>query len=293
MSDVFSSEQAKRLYGLIAAGGSAGAIAGPLATVLLVGRVGLVPMLVAAAILLELCVLCVAGLVRWSRSARPGSLSGHAEERIGGSAFAGFALTMRSPYLLAIAGQIVLYSLVSTILYFEQARLVGSALPDPVARTALFAKLDLAINVMNIIVEVFATGWILSRVGLVAALVALPVLSIVGSFALAASTTLPVLIAVGVARRVAHFSVDRPAREVLYTAVGSEEKYKAKSFIDTMVYRGSDAAAGWLHSGLAATGVAASATAFGMAPLAALAIPLGVYLARRHRERADVQGAAA
>ena len=162
MADVFDSGQAKRLYGFIAAGGSAGAIAGPLATALLVERLGLAPMLLLAAILLELCVLCVAALVRWSREARPGALSRHADQRIGGSAFAGFGLMVRSPYLLAIGGQIVLYAIVSTILYFEQARMVEAALPDPAARTALFAKVDLSINVLNVLIELLATGFVMT-----------------------------------------------------------------------------------------------------------------------------------
>lgn len=223
MADVYNPEQAKRLYGVIAAGGSAGAIAGPLATALLVERLGLVPMLAIAAILLELCVVCVVALVRRSKAAGPGALSRHADEIIGGSSFAGFRLAVRSPYLLAIGGQIALYGLVSTVLYFEQARMVAAAVPDAAARTALFAKVDLAVNVLTVLVEVVATGWILSRVGLAVALVTLPVLTIFGSFALAATTTLPVLIVFGVARRVAHFAVDRPAREVLFTVVGGEE----------------------------------------------------------------------
>jgi len=286
MADVWSEPQARRLFGLIAAGGSAGAVAGPAFTAILVERTGIGPLFLVSAVLLEGCVVCVGALVRWARASRPGGLGRHADESIGGGPFAGFRLVARSRYMLAICAQMAIYSLTSTVLYFEQARIVSTSLPDPTARTALFAKIDLVVNLFAAAVQAGVTGVLLTRVGLGFALAVLPALSVAGFLALGASPTLAVLVVVGVTRRAVHYAVERPAREVLFTVVGPEEKYKAKSFVDTVVYRGGDAASGWFHTGLGALGLGASAIMMATIPITLLGFPVACILARRQRVRA-------
>lgn len=291
MADVWREDQARRLYGLIAAGGSAGAIAGPAAVALFATKLGIVPLLILAAALLQVAVVCVVGLVRWARTHASGALAAHAEERVGGSAFAGFLLAARNPYLAGVALMITLYALGSTVLYVEQTRIVKDALPDAASRVALFSKVDLAINTLTTAIEVIGTGWVMSRLGLGAALVVLPALTVVGLAAYGFVPTLAVLIVVGVSRRVAHFALERPAREALFTVVGPEEKYKAKSFLDTVVYRGADWLASKSHAAVAALGVAGPMIALSFAPIALVGIPLAFYLARRQKALA-AQGVA-
>ena len=282
LADVFREDQARRLYGLVAAGGSAGAVAGPAVAALFAERVGIVPLLVIAAVLLQVCILCSLWLVRWSRSHASGPVGRRAAARIGGSPLAGFGLALRSPYLLGIAGLILLYALGSTLLYMEQTRIVKDALPDAAARVALFSKVDLGINVATVLIEIVGTGWVMTRLGLAAALVVLPALTGLGLAAYGLVPTLGVLIAAGASRRVAHFALEKPAREALFTVVGPEEKYKAKSFLDTVVYRGGDWLAGSGYTTITAS-ISGPALALGFAPVALAGLPLAFFLARRQR----------
>ena len=274
---------AQRLFGFVAAGGSVGALVAPLVVGRVAPKLGIVPLLIAAAVLLQVGVVCVGRLVRWSRENDAGALAGHASERVGGGILAGFRLTARSPYLLGVALLITLYSLGSTILYVEQTRLVAEAIPDRGARVALFANVDLTINTLTTVIELVGTGWVMSRLGLGVALVCLPALTVVGMTVYGFFPTLAVLIVVGVARRVVYFALERPARETLFTVVTAEEKYKAKSFLDTVVYRGADWCASKLPDVAGAIGVVGPAIALAFAPVAALGLPLAFFLARRQR----------
>lgn len=290
MADLWREDQARRLYGLIAAGGSAGAIAGPVVVALFATKIGIVPLLIVAALLLQVAVACVFRLVGWARERSSGAIAGHVGERVGGGVFAGFRLAATSPYLAGIALMIALYALGSTTLYVEQTRLLKDALPDAASRASLLSRVDLVQNTLVALVEIVGTGWIMSRLGLSVALVVLPALTVAGLAVYGWFPTLPVLIAVGVARRVAHFALERPAREALFTVVTAEEKYKAKSFLDTVVYRGSDWLATQLQAGAAALGVAGPAIALAFAPVALVGLPLAFYLARRQKALA-AQGA--
>lgn len=291
MADLWREDQARRLYGLIAAGGSAGAIAGPAVVALFAKQVGIVPLLFLAAALLQVAVACVFVLVRWAKARSSGAIAGHVEEKVGGGAFAGFLLAAKSPYLAGIALMIALYALGSTTLYVEQTRLLKDALPDAASRAALLSKVDLTQNTLVALIEIVGTGWIMTRLGLSAALVVLPALTVGGLAVYGFFPTLGVLIVVGVARRVAHFALERPAREALFTVVSAEEKYKAKSFLDTVVYRGSDWLATKLQDFVAVFGIAGPAVALGIAPVALVGIPLAFYLARRQKALA-AQGVA-
>jgi len=227
-----------------------------------------------------------AGLARWARRA-PAPAAGAAPRRedgaLGGSAWAGFGSVARSPYLLGIAAQILLFSLGSTFLYFNLARTVAVAFPDPAARAALFAKVDLAVNLAALATQSLATGRIVAAAGLGGALASVPLLTAAGFGIAALSPSFWTLGVFQTVRRAVHFGVDRPAREVLFTVVRPEEKYKAKSFVDTFVYRGGDALAGWLHAGLAGLGLALPALSLAAIPPAVASLALAVWLARRQR----------
>lgn len=289
MADVFRSAEGKRLFGIVSAGGSAGAIAGPLLTALLVERVGIAPLFLLSILLLEAAVLLSGRIVRWAEAEGPGALRAHAAERIGGGPLAGFRVAISSPYYLGIAGLMAVYSICSTVVYFEQARIVEEAFAEPTARTAFFAKVDLTVNVLSAGTQALGTGRLLTGAGVGTGLALLPALTSIGLVGLALFPTVAMIAAVQIGRRSIHYAVERPAREVLYTVVPAEDKYKAKGFLDTVVYRGSDAVGGWLSTGLGALGIGAAAVALGALPLAGIGIPLAFWMGRRHAERAGAR----
>jgi AAA family ATP:ADP antiporter len=280
LADLFTSAQAKRLFGFVAAGGTAGALLGSALVATLAGRLGVANLLLLSAAFLEASARCATALARRGRErAAPAG----EDAALGGSAFAGFAAVARSPYLLAISVQMFLFSLGSTFLYFNLLRTVAASLGDSAARTALFAKVDLAVNVAALATQSLATGRIVAALGLGGALALVPALSAAGFAIAAAVPGVRTLAAFQVIRRAAHFAVERPAREVLFTVVRPDDKYKAKSFVDTFVYRGSDALSASLHAKLAAAGLALPALSAAAVPFAALAVGLAVWLARRER----------
>jgi AAA family ATP:ADP antiporter len=294
LADLFTSGQGKRLFGFVAAGGSAGALLGSSVVALLVEPLGIANLLVLSAACLEVSARCAAALARRAAGAG-GSLAperspGEARRAdapggapLGGSAWAGFAAVARSPYLLAIALQLVLYSLGSTFLYFNLARTIAGAIPDSAARAALFAKVDLTVSLAALATQSLATGRIVAALGLGGALALVPVLSTLGFAAAAARPGVWTLGTFQVLRRAAHFAVDRPSREVLFTVVPREDKYKAKAFIDTFLYRGADAAAGWLHAGLAALGLGLPGLSLAAIPFAIVSVAVAAWLGRRER----------
>jgi AAA family ATP:ADP antiporter len=284
LADLFTSAQGKRLFGFVAAGGSAGALLGSALVAGLVDRLGIANLLLLSAAFLEASARCAAALARRPAApVGPGREGAREDGPLGGSALAGFASVARSPYLRAIALQLVLFSLGSTFLYFNLARTVAAAFPDSAARAALFAKVDLAVNLGALATQSLATGRIVAAIGLAGALALVPALTAAG-FALAALAPGPWTFgAFQVLRRAAHFAVDRPSREVLFTVVPREDKYKAKAFIDTFVYRGGDTVSGWLHAGLAAGGLALSGLSLAAVPFAILSAGIALWLARRQR----------
>ncbi|HET7753455.1 MAG TPA: MFS transporter [Anaeromyxobacteraceae bacterium] len=290
MADLFSSEQGKRVFGFVAAGGSAGALAGPALAALLVTSGGVSNLVLLSALLLEVSAQLAASLARDARRAATPA-AGRLDRSVGGGPFAGFALVFRSRYLFALALQTLFVTVTSTFLYFQQAQIVASALTDSARRTQLFAVVDLSVNVLALLLQAFATGAIITYAGIAVALVLHPAITAAGLVAVAAAPTLVVITAVQAIRRAVHYAVERPAREVLFTVVDGEQKYKAKSFIDTVVYRGGDAISAWTQSAL---------RGFGLAATAALALPISVawiavvvWLARRQRAAEIAQQEAA
>ena len=288
--DLFTAEQGKRLFGFIAAGGSAGAIAGPVTVELIVGLVGVPNLVLVSALFLEGSTQAmrrtVAGV---RRSAAVGARGAGAEERdggpLGGSAWSGMALVFRDRYLLAIAAQMLLFTLGSTLLYYQVAHLVAASGLDSASRTRLFARVDLAVNVAALLTGSLATGRLVQRVGLGAALALVPALSAAGFALVAGWPTFWVLAAFQALRRAASYAVERPAREVLYTVVTREERYKSKAFVDTVVYRAGDAGSAWLARGLAAAGAGVSGSLLVAVPVGLAGVALALWQAREERLR--------
>jgi AAA family ATP:ADP antiporter len=278
MADCFRNEQARRLFGFIAVGSSLGGIAGSALTAGLAEIVPRFTLLLLACVPLEAASWFALVLHRrfGGRSdAREGTTSGGngrrtASEPLGGTALSGIGVIFRSRYLLGIAGFIVLMSFASTVLYFLQANLVGRAIADRGVRTAFFAKIDLAVNLLTILFQVYLTGRIIKAVGIGVSLALVPVAVAVGFVALGTYPLLAVLVALQVAYRAGRYGITKPAREVLFTVVPREEKYKSKAFLDAAVYRGADLANGWAFAGLQALGLSLGAIALVAAPLAAV-----------------------
>ena len=280
MADIFSNQQARRFFGFIAAGGSTGAVVGPLFTGLLVGKIGTSNLLLISAGFLCLSIYAVNRLSRWAENQTRLSTSTGAVP-LGGSILAGIRLTFSSPYLLGISAYLLLLTLLATFIYFEQIRLVAAQIPDTAARTRLFASIDVYVNIGTLLVEIFLTNRLIGRFGVALLLMILPLLNIIGFAALVAAPTLAMLVGFQAVRRVAEYAVARPVREILFTVVSREERYKAKNFIDTVVYRGGDAFSGWLSSLLKSMGMALTTVATLAIPVAIAAALVGWLLGRK------------
>lgn len=286
MADLFSNGEARRLYGFIAAGGSTGAIAGPLITTAMAPLVGPTELLPVSACFLLAAVLCILRLSTWAGQAeRETSKTGtSAEQPVGGSIFGGITLLLRSDYLLGIGLYVVLFTLLSTFLYFQQAHIVSEAISDPGLRTALFALIDLFVNALTLLGQLLIVSRIIGRFGITVTLILLPIVAVVGFFVLGLFPTLAVLIVFGCIRRAGEYAISKPAREVLFTVVPREEKYKAKNFIDTVVVRGGDAVSGWLFEGLRLLGAGLSGISFIAVPIAVLWTSTAYLLGQRQEQ---------
>jgi AAA family ATP:ADP antiporter len=282
--DRFSSEQGVRLFGFIAAGGTLGTFIGPLLAATLATRLGPIALTLAAALLLELAVRCYRALLQRTEAQAACLAQGH--RRMGGSMLAGLTLIARSPYLLGLVLFMLLHTTAATFLYFEQGRIVAGSYADVASRTQFFAFIDLIVSALTLTFQLLLTGPLIRRVGIGGALVALPMVTLVAFTAMALS---PVPATVALAqglRRAIEFSVVRPAREVLWTVVSREEKYKAKNVIETLVYRGGDALSGWLSVGLTAAGAGFGAIAVLIVPVAGVWGGVCYWLAIRQRRMA-------
>jgi AAA family ATP:ADP antiporter len=294
MSDLFASEQGKRLFGFIAAGGSAGALLGPTIAVWLAEPIGRANLLLIAALLLEFAVLCAMRLESAAQTlkAETPSLEASAprEAALGGSWIGGLMMVARSPYLAGIALWVALLSLAGTFLYFQQASIVSAMTDDPNKRTAIFAQIDLAVSLLTITVQFLATGKLIRRFGAGPAAAFLPLVFAGGFLMLALTPMLWVVIAFQALQRAANFAISNPAREVLFTVVSREEKYKAKYVIDNVVFRGGDAASGWLFHALRGLGMELNAISLATVPVALGWLALALTLGRSHEKRtAEIQ----
>ena len=207
-----------------------------------------------------------------------------AEAPLGGSVLAGLRAALTSPFLLGICAYLFCYTVLSTSLYFQQVEIVGKAIPEGAERTRFFAIVDLAVNSLALIVQIAFTARLHALLGTGWMLALMPLVSLVGFVALGAAPTLAVLLVVGVTRRAGEFAISKPVREALYTVVPREDRYKAKSFIDTVVYRGGDAASGWLFGLLRGAGLSLSGLAYAAVPVAGAWLAVSFWLGRKQKE---------
>src|SRR6201987_3203285 len=284
MTDLFTTEQGKRLFGFIAVGGSLGGILGPIITASLVHRVSTGVLLLICAAMLEIAAQSVRFFPSDFRrhDSKPPE-DGNAEKPIGGKFWDGVTNICKSPYLFGLFVFILLYTLTSTWAYFQQAELTKAGFVDRAARTAFFAKLDLSVNTLTLLLQIFLTGRLMKFLGVTVTLLFMPVLSVFGFAAMGLVPVLTVLAVFQVARRASTFAFMRPAREVLFTVLRREDKYKAKSFIDTFGYRCGDQFGAWSYSGMQALGLGLSTISYIAVPVVGCWCALGVWLGRRQR----------
>ena len=290
MADVFSDVDARRVYGYIGAGGTLGALLGPTLTALLVERIGIANLLLMSAAFLSLCVLCIMRLRPYAvaREQRAGLRSG--ELPMGGEVLAGLKLVAREPLLRALAMVTVFGVGVGTLLYNEQNAFARAAYASNDAAAAFFGHIDLAVNGLTLLIQLFVTRWLLSRFGVAPALM-IPAIAILVGFCALAASPLPILVAmVQVATRAGEFSLAKPARETIYTRVPREWRYKAGAAIDTVVYRGGDVTFAWVYKGLSVFG---SSVVFGAGALVALGLSIGAWRVIRAQARLPTPDAAA
>lgn len=289
MADTFRPEQGKRLFGFISVGGTLGALAGAFLTSRLAQVVGTPVLMVMSVVLLE---CAVQSARRFPPSFRADTRArDDADRPVGGSSLAGITHVLTSPYLLGICAYMLLFTIGSTILYFQQAEIVGARYADREARTAFLATIDTIVQSLTILAQLFVTGRVIKWVGVGATLAIMPVLSLVGFTALGTWGTLAVFVVFQVTRRAGEYAFGRPAREVLYTVVPPEDKYKAKNFIDTFVYRGGDQIGAWSYAGLSAAGLAVSSISLAAAPMSLAWLAVAFWLGRRN-VRLEQQAAA-
>lgn len=280
MSDNFRSEQSKRLYGFIGVGGTLGALTGSAITAILAERVGTAVLLVCSAVMLELGVQCVGFFPKSFRTETRERDEAHAS--IGGSSLAGFTGVLKSPYLLGICAFMMLYTIGTTILYVQQAEFVKAAFSEPNARTAFLAKIDFVVQVLTIIAQIFVTGRVIKWLGVGITLAILPVMSIIGFASLGFFPFIGLFVVYSTLRRAGNNAFASPGREVLFTVIPPEDKYKAKNLIDTFVYRSGDQIGAWSMKGLTALGVGTSGSSLIAAPMSMVWLGVALWLGNRY-----------
>jgi AAA family ATP:ADP antiporter len=276
MTDLFTDIQAKRLFGSVAAGGTAGALVGPAITAFLTVPLGAKNLLLISVGGLFWAILCIYQLSSWSeKRSVPATTAANPDRKsvnennaaLGGGVLDGLRMIMTSPYLLGICLLILLYTTLSTFLYFQQAEIIRDSFSDSDQRTRVFAAMDLATNALTIIFQLFFTGRIVKLFGLGWGLALIPLLLSLGLLSLAFTPTLGVLVCVQVARRAGNYALMKPAREMLFVVLDKEQKYKAKNIIDTVIYRCGDVVSAWAYTGLQVLGLGLSAIALFAVPL--------------------------
>ena len=295
LADRFSSDQAKRFFALIAVGGTLGAIFGPWLAARLAEPLGTASLLPLACGFLALAVGMAWLLVRVqpdrphreSRIATESDARSDEHTRIGGSAWAGIRAVLASPYLLGIAGYVVIMTVVATFIYFTRLQMVAAAEADLDARTGLLGSIDMWTQIAVLVLQVTLTGHIIRRLGLGVALALLPIAMALGFIGLAIYGSFLVLILLEATNRALQRGLTRPARETLFTVVGREDKYKAKAFIDTFVYRVGDVVGAQTEGLLGRLGLALGGLVSVVVPLALVWAALGLWLGRAQHRRSE------
>ncbi|UVE18402.1 MFS transporter [Pseudomonas sp. LS44] len=293
MADVFDAIQARRLFAFIAAGASCGGLAGPALGALLIERLGQSGLTLLAAALLAATLPAKHFLMTWREHGGAGRANAapngmpleSTRQPVSGNPFSGIGLVLRSPYLLAVGAFVILLATASTFLYFEQARLVAERFPERDTQIRVFSLLDFTVQALSLAAQLFIAGRLAERYGLRALLAGVPALVCLGFLALALAPTFAVLAAVMVVRRVGEYAFVRPGREMLFAPLDAQTKYKAKNFIDTVIYRAGDALSAWAKALLDGLGAGVLLAALAGAVCAAVWGGLGWYLGGRDGER--------
>ncbi len=289
LADRFSSDQAKRLFALIAVGGTLGAIFGPWLAARLAEPLGTPALLLVAAGFLAASITLAWWLVRLrSDGPRDARVQDQESVRIGGSALAGIRAVFASRYLMGIAGYVVIMTIVATFIYFTRLQMVAAAETDLDARTGLLGNIDMWTQIAVLVLQVTLTGHIIRRLGLAFALALLPIAMAVGFIGLAIYGSFLVLILLEATNRAIQRGLTRPARETLFTVVGREDKYKAKAFIDTFVYRVGDVVGAQTEGVLGRLGLALGGLVSVVVPLALVWAALGIWLGRAQQRQAEL-----
>lgn len=289
IADLFRNQQGRRLFGFIAVGSSLGGIVGSLVTASASEALPAFTLLLLAVVPLE-------GAARFAKALHRSSGEEHtplrkeSAELIAGDSFSGIRTVFRSPYLMKIAGYLALMTFASTVLYFQQAELVRDAFADRAARTAFYAKIDLAVNVLTVLTQGLLAAHVIRKIGVALSLALLPALTALGFLSLGVYPLLAVLVGFQVLYRTGRYGITRPAREILFTVVTREERYKSKAFIDAAVYRGGDLVSGWVYTGLAAVGLSLGAIALVAVPLAGVWAATGFLVGRQQEDLVAAAG---
>ncbi len=283
MSDLFNKEQAPRLFGFIATGASAGAIVGPLLAAQMVEQIGTGNMMLVSAALLLIPIPLIFLLEKLKRTTLGNEdvrVDLSAQQAMGRNPFAGFSIFLKSPYLIGIGLFIILYVAIGSFVYFELKNLLEVFTRDE--RTQIWAYIDLAVNTLAILTAMFVTSRISTRFGMATTLALIPALMAIGMLVIALSPVVAVVAGLQVARRAGNYAITRPGREMLFTVVDRETRFKAKPVIDIVLYRGGDMVTAWAFTLLTSVaGLGLGAVAAIGAAIAAIWSFVGVYLGRR------------
>ncbi len=313
LTDVFRPGQGKRLFGVVAVGGTIGAMSGATITTALVGWLGALNLMLVSAVILELAVrasrvldnaesgmrnaeaataaaaIAAANLANDTTNTAPvrsESSTAGSSAVIGGGVLDGIKHIASSPYLLGIAALMLFYTISSTFLYFQQVDIVARVFGDDrAARTRVFGAMDIAVNALTLLAQLFVTGRFIKWLGVGAALALLPIVTMLGFGVMGFVPGLAVLVVFNTVRRAGNFAIQRPGREALYTVLGRSDKYKAKNFSDTFVYRLGDQVGAWSYTWMAVFGLGLSGLAFTMVPLSIAWLALTVWLGRQYLGR--------
>lgn len=290
MSDIFNKQQARRLFAIIAAGASAGALIGPLVPTIFVTYSGIQNLILIASILLMFPIPIILTLSKLkSKALNNAEMNTDSDNfKIGGNPFSGFKTFISNPYMLAIGVFILLYTMISTFVYFEQKNLLAPY--DRATRTQILGSIDWIVNVLTFGIAFFATSRIVNKMGMGRTLALMPILVCVGILVLAFAPIIVVLLALQVTRRAGNYAVTKPAREMLFTEVSKEDRFKTKPVIDVVVYRGGDSVTAWLFTGLT-EGLGLGFTAIGVigATVAALWAGVGIWVGKLYDSKREAK----
>ena len=285
ISNIFSKEQAPRLFGFIASGASIGAILGPSIPILFANQVGTMNLLIIAGIIL----LIPVPLISWLEKIKFSELQNHNinididvhKNTIRKDFLSGFSSLIKNPYLISISLFILFYVVMNTFVYFELRKLLIDF--DRDARTQIWASIDLIVNILAIVTAIFFTSRITTRFGMPATLALIPTIMILGWIVVAISPILLFLIGLQIIRRAGNYSITKPGREMLFTLVDNEARYKVKPVIDIVVYRGGDMLTAWFYTFLTATvGLGLSGISIIATIIASFWALTGLYLGNRY-----------